>query len=340
MRELVALILKTRTMHYGTQMAAKYTFPYRRGLFFAKPISAKAQMRLKWMDYIHSGKSIVQCALHFDHPYRTVKYWYDRYDKYDLSSLEDRSKRPRNVRKSKLTPEIKHLIIQARKYELPGSGKVVLQKYIKNEYGIQIGQQAIQRIINEAGLKQSKKKPRSRIKRNRKHMYTVPQKVKQRAGGLVYLDVKHIRIAGKKWYQFTALDHATRLLTTKLYRKITAESTRLFFSYLDARYPFSQIEYVGTDNGSEFLGVFDEDLTSRGIHHVFSSPASPKQNPYVERVIRTVIEQQYEIYGLEENAQLQQEALDDFCYRYNYKRPHHSLNLLTPMQMFDKLTTN
>ena len=169
-------------------------------------------------------------------------------------------------------------------------------------------------------------------------MYSVPGKIKDKPGGLVYLDVKHLRIGRKKWYQFTALDHATRLLATKLYRNITALSTKEFFNYLDKTYPFEMIDYIGTDNGSEFLGVFDEDLERRGIKHVFSSPASPKQNPFVERVIRTIIDQLYRIYGLEETPNLQQKALDDFCYRYNYKRPHHSLDLNTPVQMYDKLT--
>ncbi len=303
-----------------------------------KPLTTKAQMRLKWMDYISNGRNIPQCARHFDIPYRTVKYWYDRYSKHNLSSLEDRSKRPIKLRKPQINNELKSIVVEVRSYELPGSGKVTIQKYLKNEYGIRLGQQSIQRVLNEAGLKRVKKPPKPRIKSNRKHMYSVPEKTKQKPGGLVYMDVKHLRIGLQKWYQFTALDHATRLLKVKLYRRITAESSKYFFNYLDESYPFDKISNIGTDNGSEFLGVFDEDLQRRGVKHVFSSPASPKQNPYVERVIRTIIDEQYKIYGLEETAELQQEALDDYCYRYNSKRPHHSLKLLTPMEMFAKLT--
>jgi transposase InsO family protein len=326
--------------NYGTQTRLKYIFPYKKGWTYGQKLSKKAQMRLKWMDYISKGNSVALCSRHFDQPYSTIKFWHDRYQPYNLTTLEERSKRPKRVRKSELSDEDWQRIYEARKYELPGSGKVTLQKYIENEYGIRYGQQQIQRVINESGLKR-KKKPKGKPKRrkNRKHMYSVPKKAMAKPGGLVYLDVKHLRIGREKWYQFAALDHATRLLATKLYKRITSESTRKFFVYLDQEYPFEEIEYVGTDNGGEFLGVFDEDLKRRGIKHVFSSPASPKQNPFVERVIRTVIDQQYTIYGLEETPELQQEALDMFCQRYNYKRPHHSLNLVTPIEMFDKLNS-
>lgn len=306
-----------------------------------KPLSRKADMRLKWMDYIRRGHTVPQCARHFDHPYRTVKYWHDRYSPWDLSSLEDRPRRPARVRKRTISRKYEQIIYEARVYDLPGAGKVTLQRYILNEYGIRVGQQAIQRVINEHNLRRKRKSRKRPIHRkNRRHMYSVPEEVKSEPGGLVYLDVKHLRINRKKWYQFTALDHATRMLSTRLYRRISSDSTKEFFAYLDETYPFEAIQYVGTDNGSEFLGVFEQDLAERGVGHVFSSPASPKQNPFVERVIRTIIDQLYSIYGLEESSRLQQQALDDYCYRYNYKRPHHSLDLLTPIQMYDKLTDN
>ena len=73
------------------------------------------------------------------------------------------------------------------------------------------------------------------------------------------------------------------------------------------------------------------------LEHVFSSPASPKQNPYVERVIRTIKDDLFDQFGLEGTLELQQEALDTYNYIYNYKRPHQGINLLTPMEMYVKL---
>ena len=43
------------------------------------------------------------------------------------------------------------------------------------------------------------------------------------------------------------------------------------------------IKVVQTDNGSEFLGVFDKYLKERGIEHKFTYPRCPKINGYIER---------------------------------------------------------
>lgn len=328
--------------HIESTSVARYAVPLRKGFgsFEHKEISSKASMRLKWMDYIDKGNSVAQASRHFDHPYTTIKFWRDRYNRYDLTTLEDRSSRPHKVRKSKLTKDDKQLIIHARAYDLPGAVKKTLQQFIKNEYKVTYGQSAIQRVINEAGLKRVKKSRRSTQPRiNRKHMYSVPKKYLKLPGGLVCLDVKHLKIGNKKYYQFTALDHATRILQAKIYRHITSASTVEFVQYLQEKYPFKKIYYIGSDNGSEFVGELKEYEKKHGIKHVFSSPASPKQNPYVERVIRTIKDELYEPYGLEDTVELQQESLEEYIYRYNHKRPHQGINLLTPMKMYAKLVT-
>lgn len=326
--------------NYGTFSVAKYAIPLRKGFnsFQHTEISKKAEMRLKWIDYIISGHTVAQTARHFDYPYSTIKYWNDRFDKYNLESLEDISSKPHNVRRSQLTSDEKSLIIHVRTYDLPGAGKKTLQRYIQNEYKVTLGQSAIQRLINEANLKRQKK-PKTKIyRKNRQHMYSVPKKYLKIPGGLVYLDVKHLKIGLKKYYQFTALDHATRMMNARIQRRITSESTVEFMNYIQKKYPFKRIYYLGTDNGSEFLGDLEEYVKEKGINHVFSSPASPKQNPYVERVIRTIIDDVYKPFGLEETAEMQQETLDDYIVRYNTKRPHQGINLLTPMQMYAKLS--
>lgn len=322
---------------------ARKVLPLRKGfgMFQHTEISKKAEMRLKWMDYIDKENTVAKASRHFDHPYTTIKYWRDRYNRYDLTSLEDTSSSPHKVRTSKLTDDEKALIRHARMYELPGSGKVTLQKFIQNEYGVTFGQSAIQRVINESNLKRQKRiRAKGKLRVNRKHMYTVPKKYMRVPGGLVYLDVKHLNISRKKYYQFTAIDHATRIMKAKIYRKITGGSTVEFMSYLKQEFPFKNIQYIGTDNGSEFLGELTEYEKKEKLKHVFSSPASPRQNPFVERVIRTIKDDLLDVYGLEETAELQQEALENYVWKYNNKRPHQGINLLTPMQMYVKLTTN
>lgn len=208
--------------------------------------------------------------------------------------------------------------------------------------GIYIGQGRIQKIINEAGLKRVPNGKRKYYKRkNRRHMYAVPKRVLEQPGGLVYMDVKHLYLpGGQKVYQFTVIDHATRLISIKLFSRITSRCGRMFLDYIQKNYPFENIQYLGSDNGSEFLGELDNELEKREIVHVFSSPGCPKQNPYVERAIRNVIDEVYIYEGLEVSMSKQQDRIDEYVKVYNEERPHHSLNLKTPYEQYTILLNN
>lgn len=330
-------------MKYGTQTRAKYLLPFRWQWkdvmrYRDTHLSQKALMRLKWIDYIVSGNNVLKASRHFDQPEATIRYWYKRFNPEDLSSLENESKRPHNSRSSPVTIEDAQRVIEIRtnrKYQ--GWGKVKIQKLLERE-GIYIGQGRIQKIINEAGLKRIPAPKKKYIRKNRRHMYAVPRKVMNKPGGLVYLDVKHLYLpGGQRVYQFTAIDHATKLSRIRLFTRITSRCGRLFLDYLQESYPFENIKYIGTDNGSEFLGELDKELEKRRIKHVFSSPGAPKQNPFVERMIKNVIDEVYKFEGLEISMGRQQKRLDEYIEVYNKERPHHSLNLNTPYEQYRML---
>lgn len=325
-------------MKNGTQMRVKYLVPYREKLFSGQNLSKQAEQRLVWMDYIAKGNSILKASRHFDIPEATIRYWKNRYRISNLHTLENQSKRPKRVRESEVPIEQAQRLIELR-LSHRGWGKLKLQQLLRTE-GVCMGQTRIQKIINRAGLKRvpaAKKKYYQR--KNRRHMYAVPKEVLTQPGGLVYMDVKHLYLTGgKKVYQFTAIDHATRMLRIMLSNGISSRSGKNFLEYLTQEYPFTKIQYLGSDNGSEFLGELDQELANRKIVHVFSSPRTPKQNPFVERVIRTVIDEVYTFEGLEVSMQKQKERLERYVDEYNEVRPHHSLGLKTPMQMFLELT--
>lgn len=288
------------------------------------------------MDYIEGGNTVRQCSLHFDYPQRTIRYWRARYKKYGNRSLEDKSHRPHNTRYTTYNSVIINEVKRIRNKRVVG--KVKLQILLK-ERGYDVGQSKIQKIINREGLKRTRKRKRY-SKHNRTHIYTVPRKDLTHIGGLVYFDVKHLYLCGSsnKVYQFTAIDHSTRMLFAKVYPKITSRCGKEFFEYVQQNLEY-KIRYAGSDNGSEFLGEFEKLLSGLETTHVFSSPRSPRQNPFVERVIRTIIEEHYQVKGLGLTIQDHQEQLDEYIHYYNYDRPHYSLNLQTPFQRYVKLTT-
>lgn len=325
-------------MKYGIKTTARFKYPFIRGA--NKPpleMSKKATIRLSWMDYISEGNSIRKTARHFGEAESTIRYWKNKYDKWHLSSLEDKSKRPFNVRESAVPFSVIEMIVDLRQQY--GWGKRKLQILLRRE-GIFVGQTRIQKVINKAGLKNLKRERKYHLRVNRQHMYTVSKEVMNQPGGLVYVDVKHLRLikAGPKVYQFTAIDHATRMLRVKVFSRITSFCGKLFLDYISKHYPFDCIQYLGSDNGSEFLGDLEKELKRKNIKHVFSTPRSPKQNPFVERVIQTTIKDIYLRKGTEMTIEKQQEVLDNYMVIYNTIRPHESLGLKTPEEQYKILT--
>ena len=307
----------------------RYLLPYRRqwkSIFQVKNkrLSGKVQMCLKWIDYYtEKGNASLTCR-HFDIPRSTFYYWLERFDPNNLSSLEDGSRKPLSVRKPEVSEDLKLEVIELRS-TFNGWGKVKIQKILMNR-GKYLGRNSIQRIINEAGLKRIPQKKKYYRRKKRKHMYSVPKEVLQQPGGLVYMDVKHLYLLPRlRAYQFTAIDHATSIMKVKLYSRITSRCGRDFLRYIMKEYPFEHIQYLGSDNGSEFLGELEDQLETLQIKHVFTTPSSPKQNPFAERMIRNIIDEVYYYNGLEILIERQQEVLDNYTYVYNNIRPHHSL---------------
>lgn len=322
-------------MKYGTQTRLKYLYPYINNRGCSHDLSPKAQMRLRWMDYLNQRHSVLQASRHFDHPESTIRYWKHRYNPKDLQSLEDKSRRPHRIRQCEVSWYVQKQIRQLRKEHMAW-GKVKLQRELKKG-GIQVGQSRIQEIINRHDLKRPPGKKRTGKRRNRRHMYSVPPKALKTPGGLIYMDVKHLYLPDGRVYQFTALDHATRVLFVRLYTRITSRCGKDFFEQIQKTFP--HIQYVGSDNGSEFLGELQKELDRQKIPHVFSSPRSPKQNPFVERVIRTIIDEVYLVRGTAHDTKAQQEVLDAYVEEYNSHRPHWSLDLRTPMEQLRLLNT-
>ena len=70
-------------------------------------LSRTAKQRLKWLDYYfaHGRNAALPCR-HFGISRQTFYRWRPRYDPHDLTTLEDRSRRPKRVRQRQWSPEL------------------------------------------------------------------------------------------------------------------------------------------------------------------------------------------------------------------------------------------
>jgi putative transposase len=87
-----------------------------------------------------------------------------------------------------------------------------------------------------------------------------------------------------------------------------------------------------SDNGSENLGEFEEQLKRDGIPHFFSYPNCPKINTYIERYNRTVQEEFIDNHlDIIHDKILFNKELADYLIFYNTQRVHKSLGNKTPI---------
>lgn len=155
--------------------------------------------------------------------------------------------------------------------------------------------------------------------------------------GYLQMDTKHVtpELSGLGFtvYEYAAIDIFSRFKLAVVLPDISDESASLALQYFLKWFPF-EIKYVQTDNGLEFQRTFQEFCMKKSIRHYFIHKNSPNENAVIERSFRTDQDEFY--YWLEKQPQHIGELnqwLQEFLHKYNYIRPHQSLNYLTPEQM-------
>ena len=111
-----------------------------------------------------------------------------------------------------------------------------------------------------------------------------------------------------------------------------SEAAREVFKVVHEVFPYP-LQYVLTDNGSEFMKHFDEELRRLHKIHWHTYPKTPKMNAHVDRFNRTIQEEFIDYHEdlLVEPAVFNRELIPWLLW-YNGERPHWGLNLKSPVQ--------
>jgi len=100
---------------------------YIRSLVRQGTISPAAAARLKWMDHYTEHRNARLTCRHFDISPQTFYRWKRRFDPYDLTTLEDESRRPDRVRQPQTPSAIVERILGLRtRYPRWGKDKLVV----------------------------------------------------------------------------------------------------------------------------------------------------------------------------------------------------------------------
>lgn len=295
--------------------------------------------RLRWVLPIAKGEvKLVDAAKVCPHGKRTLERWTAACKKFGEAGLEPKSTRPRT------NPNETPIRIKERIIELRVKTKLCAKKLVwkLEKENIKISKNAIQKIIKKEGLVR-----KYRIRKFKYKYVRVPLK----QGELVEIDIKYVpeRINGKRYYQFTAIDCATRWRYLKIYDNYANSDSVDFLETLMKIAKF-RIRAIKTDNGPNFtnrylgyerstdpmnpkLHPLDILCQKHNIIHYLINPGKPAQNGKVERSHRTDQEMFYEQNEFKTLEELKQK-IAVWNNQYN-DLEHCSLDGKTPNEMLE-----
>ncbi len=300
-------------------------------------LSRLARTRLEWMLWYDEHGSAVATCRRFGISPKTFWKWRKGFAEDNLRILEDRSRAPKARRQRELTREVE-LRIVALKRERIRYGKAKIATLYAAKYGEPISQWKVQKTIERHQLyyhpvKQARinRKRRRSVRRKR----ITDLKAKPFTGFLLCLDTVVVYWKSAKRYIFTAVDKHAKVAFARMYRTKSSLNSRDFLARL--RYLLgNQIANVGHDNGSEFQGDFAKACRRLGISQYHSRIKTPKDNATNERFNRTLQEEFIQLGNLTDDTIDFNRRLTEWLVEYNYRRPHQTLDYLSPMQFIQQ----
>jgi len=256
--------------------------------------------RLRWvLPIISKEVKLVDSAKICPYGKRSLERWVAVYRERGETGLEPKSTEPKTYRVE--TPIwLREKIVGIRTKTKKCALKIHWQL---EKADIHVHERTIGKILKKEGLVR-----KYRVKKI-KYKYI---RAERKPGELMEIDVKHVpgKVAGKRYFQYTAIDTAGRWRHMEVFDEETSHHSIKFLEIVMKRFPHP-IKAIKTDNGSIFTNYYigtnkRSDQTVKTIHaldrfcaeqditHYLIDPGKPAQNGTVERSHREDQEKFYE----------------------------------------------
>ena len=300
--------------------------------------------RLRWVQMVESGNVRLKDVIEiFPHSGRTLKRWLKEYRAKGEAGLIPKSTKPKsNPKESPI--HVKERVVNMRKKTKLCALKL---KWKLEKEGIHIHERTVGKILKSEDL--------VRKYRIKKVKYKYIRALRQ-PGELVEIDVKYVpgKVSGKRYYQYTAIDTASRWRYLSVYDEQTTYNSIQFLADAMKRFPH-KIHAIKSDNGSIFtnyyvgtnkrsdqtvkrLHALDVFCTQNNIIHYLIDPGKPAQNGTVERSHREDQEKFYDQNTFKTFSELQKKI--KIWNNYYNNLEHCGLNGKTPNEMLGFKVTN
>ena len=245
--------------------------------------------RFRWIKpIVEKQMTLVDVSKVCPHSMRSLKRWKKSFQKKGMGGLVPKSTKPKTQPKE--TPiRVKEEVIGLRN-ETKLCAKKLHWRLKKQNLIVPVS--TIGKILKDEGLVK-----KYRIKKIKyKHI-----KVERLPGELVEIDVKHVPgpIKDRKYYQYTAIDTASRWRHLEIFDEETSLHSIEFLKIVIQKFPH-KIQAIKTDNHSTFTNYYvgtnkRSDMTVKTIHpldvfchanniiHYLIDKGKPTQNGTIER---------------------------------------------------------
>jgi transposase InsO family protein len=295
--------------------------------------------RWRWVKPIISKElKIIEVSKVCPHSIRSLKRWKRAYEEEGMEGLVPKSTKPK-TQPNETPIRTKEEVIALRRETGLCARKL---NWRLKKRGVIVPVSTIGKILKEEGL--------VRKYRKKKVKYTY-LKAQRKPGELVEIDVKYVpgRIAGKRYYQYTAIDSASRWRHLEVFDEQASCHTITFLKIVMKKFPH-QIKAIKTDNHAIFTNYYlgtnkRSDMTVKSLHpldqfcadsdinHYLIDPGKPAQNGTVERSHREDQEKFYDRYPFTSLLSLKRKIRTWNDYYNNLE--HCSLDGRTPLEMLE-----
>ncbi|HSJ85390.1 MAG TPA: helix-turn-helix domain-containing protein [Acidimicrobiia bacterium] len=180
--------------------------------------------------------NVAQTCRYFGITRQTFYRWLRRYEEKGVEGLRDKSSRPHHCPHETSAEVVGKIIYLRQNYHF---GPAKISMYLKRYHDIDVSTSGVWRILKRLELNRLPSSQRHKTYEKRWKRYEKPQ-----PGHRVQVDVKFITpvgAAGKKFYQFTAIDDCTRLRVLRVFPRCNQKTAIQFLEWGAARNPASDI---------------------------------------------------------------------------------------------------
>jgi transposase InsO family protein len=260
---------------------------------------------------------------HFGRTRKTVRGWIRNYERDGMAGLLPRYSATRQTR---IPEEVVNRIREARVERQYGASRA--QVWLRRVHHLEVCMATIQRIIRRLGMPYLPKRFAKKARRPRQ----LKLFEKAEPGESVQIDTKVVTIAGRKAYQYTALDDCTRYRVLRLFPRLHHGASARFLEPVRREMPFA-IRRLQCDHGTEFPPAFEQAAEQAGMKLRRIRPRCPQQNGKVERSHRIDSEEfwsRLDVKSIDEAST----ALRRWERQYNHNHDRFSVALggLTPAE--------